>query len=183
MRRWLPYLGIALGVALVAYALFFVKSDEERIRERLVELAASVEVKDRREMPLIRAARVRKSFATLFSKDVRLAIPEVGTVDRGREPLVELAVSAQSEFSSVALDLDGLSIRLDESKEHGLAVGTAKLSGTREDGVVSRDTRTVSLRLDRQEDEWRIVDVSVSPASDAAESKEGVAPLKRPTAE
>jgi hypothetical protein len=49
--------------------------------------------------------------------------------------------------------------------------------------VVSRDTRTVSLRIDRLEHEWRIVDVSVSPASDAAESKEGVAPLKLPTAE
>ncbi|MBM4375068.1 MAG: hypothetical protein FJ095_08290 [Deltaproteobacteria bacterium] len=183
MRRWLPYLGIALGIALVAYALFFVRSDEERIRERLTELASSVEVKDRRETPMIRAARVRKSFATLFSKEVRLAVPELGTVDRGREPLVDLTVSAQSEFASVALDLDGLSIRLDESKEHGLAVGTAKLSGTREDGTLSRDTRTVSLRLDRQEDEWRIVDVSVSPPADAAESKEGVAPLKLPADE
>jgi len=183
MRRWLPYLGIALGIALVAYALFFVKSDEERIRERLSELASTVEVKDRRETPLIRSARVRKSFASLFSKEVRLAVPELGTVDHGREPLVSLTVSALGEFTSVTLDLGELSIRLDESKAHGLAVGTAKLSATRGDGTLSRDTRVVSLRLDRQQDAWQIVDVSVSPPADSADSEEGVAPLKSPSGE
>ena len=185
MKRWLPFLGIALGVALVVYALAFGKTDEERIRERLSELAASVEIKDRRESPALRGARLRKSFGEIFAKDVRLAIPELGTSDRGREPLVSLAVSAQGEFASVKLDLDALAIRLDETKEHALAVGVANLVGTREDGRRSRDARTASLRFDRVDGEWRIVDVSVSPAADALDGKEkeGVAPLREPEPE
>jgi hypothetical protein len=184
MKRWLPYLGIALGTALVVYALFFAKTEEERIRARLDELESTVAVDDARETPLVRAARLRKSFAEIFAKDVSLAIPELGATDKGRAALADLALSAQEQLARIDLELDDLAIRLDESKERALAVGVAHLRGTQRDGTRTLDDRTVSLRLDRIEGQWRIVDVTVSPPKDdSAEEKEGVAPLRKPSLE
>ncbi|MBM4359413.1 MAG: nuclear transport factor 2 family protein [Deltaproteobacteria bacterium] len=184
MKRWLPYLGLALGVALVVYALFFVKTEEERLRERLDALEAAVAIDDARETPLVRDARLRKRFAEIFTKDVALAVPELGATDKGRTALADLAISAQHRLARTSLDLDDLAIRLDESKQHALAVGIAHLVGTEADGTLIRDDRTVSLRLDVIEGEWRIVDVSVSPPTDdSLPTNEGVAPLRRPSNE
>ncbi len=165
MKRWLPYLGIAFGVALVVYAVFFGKNEEERIRQRLHQLEDSVAV-DGAENPVLRAARLRKELGELVTHDVRIAIPELDGVDSGRNQLVELAAAAPQQFKSARIDLEALRIRLDDPKEHAVAVGDAKLAGTRQDGEREQSFRTVSLRLDKLNGEWRIVDVSVSPPKD-----------------
>ncbi len=178
MKRALPLLGIALGTALIVYALQFGKTEEERIGMRLQALAASLAVSDGRESPTIRGARLRKDFAELFAKDVSLAIPELGAVDQGRPALVELAMQAPTDYASIAVNLEKLRIRLDDSKEHAVAVGEAHLSGVRREGSRHEDSRTVSLRLDRHDGEWRIVNVSVSVSKDALEGHGAVAPLR-----
>lgn len=181
MKRALPFLGIALGAVLVVYALFFAEDDEAQVRARFRELAANVAIQSG-ESSLTRTARMRKAFADIFTKDVTVAIPELETSGGGRAALVELAVAAPQEFAAIALDLDDLRVRLDDAKEHALAVGEAHLSGTRREGARVEDDRTVSIRLDRLEKAWRIVDVTVSRSKAAIAPKEGVAPLKLPAA-
>ena len=178
MKRWLPFFGIALGASLVVYALFFAKTEQEQIRSRLQELSASVRRKDARESDAVRSARLRKDFGELFAKDVTLAVPELGSATQGRSALIEFAASAPQEFAELDLSLDALRVQLDESKEHAIAIGQAQLSATRREGTREKETRTVSLRLDKRNGEWRIVDVSVAgPNGDHAE-KSKVAPRK-----
>ncbi len=165
MKRWLPYLGIAFGLALVVYSVFFGKNEEDRIRQRLHQLEEAVAV-DGEENPVLRAARVRKELGEIFTQDVTLAIPELDASEGGRAALVDLATAAPQQYQRAHVDLDGLRIRLDEPKEHAVAVGDAKLSGARQDGQPEQDVRTVSLRLDKIDGEWRIVNVSVSTPRD-----------------
>ncbi len=180
MKRGLPFLGIALGAALIGHALFFSKTEEERVRLRLDELATSVGWKGTSESASLRGARLRKVFGLLFSKDVALAIPELGAVEQGRAALVELALATPEEFTSLEVDLGALRIHLDESKEHALAVGDAHLTGERRSGPRSTDDRAISIRLDRIEGEWIIVNIATARAQKDRAEKSGVAPLKEP---
>jgi hypothetical protein len=163
VKRWLPYLGLALGLALVAFSLFFGTSDEERIRGRLQELEDVVAMSDSRENVVFRATRIRKAFGEIFTKDAVFSVPELDTAESARARLIELAASVPHYFSTARLDLDGLQIRLDASKEHAVAIGDAKLLGTRTEGTREQDLRKTSIRLDKVSGEWRIVNVAVSP--------------------
>jgi hypothetical protein len=164
-RRWLPLAGVAVGATLVAYALFFGKTEEERIRQRLHQLEDAVAV-DGAENPMLRAARLRKDFADLIAQNVTVAIPELGASEGGRAHLVEVAAGAAGQWRTARVDLGGLAIRIDETKDHAVCVGDAKLTATSGAGEPERDVRTVSLRLDKLEGQWRVVDISVSASKD-----------------
>jgi hypothetical protein len=162
MRRWLPHIGIALGVAIALYALFFGKSAEDRIRARLDALAQAVSVVDGETNIVIRAARLRQAFAEIFVKNVSVAIPELADHVAGRDDLVELGASAPRFYQTVRVDLGKLAVKLDQDETSAVAYGEAELTATRLDGGPESDSRTVSLRLDLIDGEWRVVDVSVS---------------------
>ncbi len=166
MKRWLPHIGIVLGISIAVYALFFSDSEEDLIRARLEQLEVATKVKSSGGNLVIRAARVRKAFSEIFIKDVSFQIPELSSIGSGRNKLVALAANAPRRYQSAAIDLDGLEIKIDEPQTSAIAFGEATLSATRRGGQLERDTRTVSLRLDKIDGEWRIVSVSVS-AKDA----------------
>lgn len=183
MKGWLPYLAIALGVGLIVYALLFAKTEEEKVRVRLDALEASLAMTDDGDGRRVRETKLRRSFSELFAKDVSLAFPELGATTKGRGALADFAIETQRPLSECSVDLDELSIRLDEEKEHALAVGTARVDAQSEDGTKMHDERTVSLRFDLVDREWRIVSVAVSlPKGVLEESAEGVAPLRKPSA-
>jgi hypothetical protein len=170
MKRWLPYVGIVFGLALVAYALFFRQTEEEIVRERLHELEDAVALSGPGENQVLRAARLRKSFADLFTQEVVVAIPELSGASTGRAELIELAAAAPLQYKSARIDLANLKITLDPTKTHAVAVGDAKLIGERVDGAREQDSRTVSLSFDKIGSVWRIVNVSASPPKENAKS-------------
>ncbi len=170
LRRWLPLVAVAFGALLVLGAVFFGKTEEERVRQRLHQLEDAVAV-DGSENPLLRAARLRKDFADLVAQNVAVAIPELGAGEGGRAHLVEVAAGAANEWRTARVDLGALTIRLDEAKEHAVCVGDAKLTATRAGGEPERDVRTVSLRLDKLDGQWRVVDVSVSASREGPQGR------------
>src|SRR5690606_21189462 len=89
VKRWLPHFGIALGVAIAIYALFFAESAEDRIRSQLDALEEALVVTGT-ENPVLRAARIKKAFEALMLPEVHFEIPELAEGDTGRNELVRL---------------------------------------------------------------------------------------------
>ncbi len=172
MKRWLPQLGLVVGLLIAGYAFFFSTSEEARVRELLDRLEAAVAVSEEDTNALMFLSFVRKEFAEIFAPDVSYGIAELSMGSPGRAGLAELAAAGPRVFSTAKLDLDGLELTLDESKEHALGVGTAVLDGTRRGGTPERIAREASISLDLVDGDWRIVSVSVAaPEESAVEPK------------
>ena len=163
MKRYLPHLGVVIGIAIAVYALFFSDSEEDRIRAKLDQLEDAARVSDANTNIVVRTARVKKEFAEVFDKDVRFEIPELTSDESGRDVLVGLAAQAPRMYQTVSVDLGGLDITVDEAGLTAIAQGPATLTGTR-GGQLERDDRTVSLSFDKIEGDWKVVMVSVSAA-------------------
>ena len=162
MKRYLPHLAIAVGVGILIYVVFFGTSDEDAIRERLDLLEDAIEVKGSQENVVIRGARMKDTFSDLFVKEVTIRIPELTKVRTGRMELVGLATRAPSWYRTAAVDLGGLRIDVDEQGMSAHVSGAATLRATRLTGEPAGDTRTVSIRCDKIEGDWKIVSLSVS---------------------
>jgi hypothetical protein len=169
MRRWLPHIGIVLGIGIAIYALFFASSEEDRIRARLEQLEDAVLVTADDTNFLVRTGHVKKEFSEIFTKEVSIEIPELTEISAGRDELVTLAAGAPRLYGTANVDLGGLSIQIDKSETSAVAYGDATLTATRPTGELQRDTRTVSLRFDQIDGEWRIVGVSVSAPEQSAQ--------------
>jgi hypothetical protein len=163
MRRWLPWAGLAAGLGIATYGFFFAGSEEDKVRAVLDQLEDAVAVKEDEKNLLLRAAHVKGEFSEIFDKDVHFEVPELTETVSGRASLVELAAAAPQMWRTATVDLDGLAIEIDEAKTSAVASGDATLTATRQSGDLERDRRTVSLRLDKIEGDWRIVSLSVSP--------------------
>lgn len=163
MKRWLPHLGVVAGLAIALYALFFGSSDEDRIRELLRRLESSVQVHDGNFNIIMRGSRIRKSFSTIFIRDVAFRIPDLQSTGAHRKALVALATQAPRLYRTAVVDLSELEIKLDDQAASATAFGDASLIGVRQGGLAERDRRSVSLRLDKIKGDWRIVALDVSP--------------------
>jgi phosphoribosylformylglycinamidine synthase len=162
LRRFLPHAGIVAGLALAGWALFGRTSEEDRIRAKLDELAEAVAVRGVEPNLVLRGARIRRAFGELFVQNVAIRVPELTSVDSGRAELVGLATQAVQLYEHASVDLSGLRIEIDAPKASAMAHGEASLSAVRHGGTREMDTRTVALRFDKLEGDWRIVSVSVS---------------------
>src|SRR5688500_2008070 len=100
MKRALVWFGLALGLALVAYAVFSRKTDEELILEQLARLGRSVSVATG-ENPITRAARLNRDFTELFTESAQVSVPELSGPVRGRRELVALATRAAAGFHNL----------------------------------------------------------------------------------
>jgi phosphoribosylformylglycinamidine synthase len=163
MKRWLPHIGVVLGIAIAVYALLLGSTDEDRIRDLLDRLEDAVQVHDGTSNFIIRGSRVRKAFSTIFVKDVRFRVPDLRSDGQSRRALVGLAAQAPRLYRTAIVDLGGLDIKVDATATSATAFGDASLIGVRQGGQAERDQRSVSLRLDKIDGDWRIVKVDVSP--------------------
>ncbi|HMJ15138.1 MAG TPA: nuclear transport factor 2 family protein [Polyangiaceae bacterium] len=159
MKRALVWFGLALGLALVAYAVFARKTDEELIQERLARLGRSIGVATG-ENPITRAARLNRDFSDLFTQEASVSIPELSGPIRGRRELAALATRAAAGFHNLDVAFTGTIIDLGNA---GADVRTtATLSGVRSDSDIDEGTRHVSLRFAHTDGDWLIDSVSVS---------------------
>ena len=165
-RRWVPLLAVVLGLGIFAYATFFGPTDEELVRSRLDALASAIEVKPSEQNVVLRAARIKEAFGSIFVKDVALAIPELTELRSGRKELVQVAAQAMSLYRAAWVDVTSLGIDIDKMGLSAVASGKVTLHATSHGGEAQLDTRTVSLRFDKVEGKWLIVSVSVSTKGD-----------------
>ncbi|MCA9598950.1 MAG: nuclear transport factor 2 family protein [Myxococcales bacterium] len=163
-RRTLAVVGIVLGLGITGYALFGGRSDEEKIRALLDHLAEVAGVSGT-ENPVMRAGRLRGAFADIFTKDVRVQIPELSSLKSGREGLVALATQAGTAFRSAEISLGSVEITLIASGQAARVRCTATLVGDRGQGL-RKDERSVRFGLSKDDGDWRIDSVSVSAAEE-----------------
>jgi hypothetical protein len=161
MKRALVWVALIAGLALVGYAVFARKTDEELIEEQLARLAAVMSI-DSEENPLARGARLSREFNELFTKDARASVPELSAPVQGRRELVALATRAVASFRSLDVAFSGTSIDIGNAAAD--VKTTAKLNGVRADGDLDRGERQVSLRLVRSDGAFLIDSASVSKA-------------------
>lgn len=167
MRRYLPLLGIALGLAIAIYALFFSESDEDEIRALLERLEVAARVSSDDTNLVVRAARIKGEFAEIFTKEVTFDIPELSSMNAGRAELTGLAAKAPQLWQTATIDLDDLNIAVNDEALGAVAVGNAVLDATRLNGQLERDDRKVSISLEKIEGKWQIVAVTVSAKDNA----------------
>lgn len=151
----------ALGLVAIAavYVIFIRKTDEDRIRAQLSALAEAVH-KSEGENELLRAVRVDKAFAGIFTREVELKIPEISEQSRPRQELAKLTVGASHGASKVALRYQSLRIEIDRPMARAWVTGTAVVTAARGQGLGDSETREVVIRFSKEESEWRIASVS-----------------------
>jgi len=172
-KRWLPHLGVVVGVCIAVYALFFSSGDEDLIRGKLDSLEEAIAVTPNETNIVVRAARIKGAFAEILAKEVSYEIPELAGANRssGRRALASLAANAPRLWNTASVDLGPLAIEVDDEGMSAVAFGEVTLTATRQSGQLERDNRTVSMRFDKIDGEWLIVSLSVS-------AKEGSPPVE-----
>ncbi len=148
---------VALGLALIGWALFARETDEEAIRRRLEAIAAGVSIlPDEGLLP--RAGRVKGALVESFTKDATVTIPEVGErIDR--EALIGAAIGASQRWSAGDLGWSDVEIAVRGETAHVDA--TAKLVATG-GGAPRTDERKVALDLRKADGEWVVVAIDVA---------------------
>ena len=171
MRRALAFGGLAAGLALLAYAVFSGETDEEQIRRRLDEVAATIEVEGEPQNVAVRGLQLKGKFADLFERNVTATIPELGSGRSGRDELALLAARTTVYFESLDLDFDDVSVIVDGTHTNARVKTTAVMTGVRRGQTEPRrDERKVRLRFFKDQDHgWRISSVKVERAHESSE--------------
>jgi len=177
-RRWLGYLAVAGGVALVGYAVLARPSDEERIRGQLEALAEAVSSPEPVTNVVFRANYLKERFDELLTPDVRVEVPEVGSLPSGPRALALAAARVQTGLGVFDVTLGSLDIEMgvDEggdgtargertdarnaarTADAALARGRVKVGGS----SYRREERDVVFALRKDGSTWRVSSVRVS---------------------
>lgn len=154
---------IVLGVAVALWAIFGRKTDEELIKEQLDELALAIRVENPDENPIFRASRLKEKFAELFTKNVRVTVPELeGAMSvTGREDLVKVATRAGTYWRSAEVSFSDVEI-VQAGGENNRKVDATALLTAEEHGEQRRDERHVTFGFTKTDGDWLIDSLSVS---------------------
>lgn len=161
-KTWMAVL--ALVAIAATYVIFFRKTDEDRIREKLRALAEAV-AKDEGENELIRAMRVEKAFTRIFTREVEIKVPEISEGKKARHDLATLTVGAGHAASKIGLRYESVRIEVDRPMSRAWVTGRAVISGARRGGFAEGESRDFVMRFDREEEEWKIASVG-TPGGD-----------------
>lgn len=153
----------ALVAAVVLWFTIFRPSDEARIQKTLDRLAKAVSVRANDNV-IARAGRLRSELKEVASDDVSVDVPDVSLHVSGREKVVDGATKAQMVFNSAAVELTGMTIKIDDAKTVATADGLALVTADR-GGERKIDKRDVHFLL-RNDDGWRVTSIDVRPRQD-----------------
>jgi hypothetical protein len=151
-------LALPLVGAVARYA--WPTDDEAAIRALLDALCAAVHVDPSEGNPLARAARVHDAFSKTVSENVVVDIPDFPQVTSGRRPLADLATQAGLAFHDATVTLSAVTLRMAPSKKSCEVEATATLTAT--GSGLQRDTREVTLRVDKIDGTWRVASIGVT---------------------
>lgn len=160
MNRRVVIVIASVGLALLAWALFFRGSDEDAVRATLKRAADAVKVVNG-ENPVMRATRVRSELVELLAPDVAVNIPELTDVTKGRDPLIGVAIGAAQLWTSAEISVAFSRVQVDG--DSAFADVTATLSAVGHGGGSERDVRKCSFRLLKRDGRFRISEVTVYP--------------------
>lgn len=146
----------AVGLGLMAYALFSGDTDEERIRRTLTGIEQAIGFESSPN-PLTRAALLNGSLSELVTPDVVLEVPERNFAARGRDELVRLAVAATGQMQRF-----NVSFSVHELEVHGDSADVALDVITVTDAAEPKaSSRRAELHLIKSDDEWLLASARV----------------------
>ena len=161
---------VAAAAALGAGAYFaFRPTDESRIRQQLAKLAAAVHVTDAdvQTSAIGRLAHVSGLFEGLFDPDVRVSVPELGSIPPGRRALAEVMTGAPRFVRTLDVDFGSITVKLDDAGASAEVGATADVAALDREGTARKDKRAVDFRFVKQGGEWLIATVTVWTKEDA----------------
>lgn len=151
---------IAVSLALLAYALFG-SSDEDKIHDRLKELANVVETKEG-ESFIFRTARLNGVFKEALEPTATLSAPELPTTS-GAQQIAALGGQAANFATEFRVSLGETDIRIDGNAARAVSVVT--LTGS-ERGELRREKRHVRFLLNKSGGDWRVASIDVDARSE-----------------
>lgn len=148
----------AVGLlAAIGIVWLLLPSEEDRIRQRLDDLAATASV-EAGESPLIRAARATR-LANHFTEDARVDLGGPFELLQGRDALTALAAGLRLPQGGIAVEVLDTAVRVDGSATGATASMTAQVStrATARDALL--EAREVAVRLLKVDGEWLVDDM------------------------
>lgn len=147
------------GGVLVLVALFWPKSDEERITGQLESLAAAVGFSEPIENPIFFGSALADRLEPLVTERVRVDIPEVhGSVPSDVGQLAVASAMALSRYGSLSVTLSAIDIRLSTT---GAQVSALARVIAAEAGQLKSDTRPVQFELVKDSGDYQVSSVRV----------------------
>jgi hypothetical protein len=154
----------AFALAVVGVVTLAQSGDERRIRASLAELELALRSRPGEE-PRARAQRIERAFEREVAEDVRVNIPDLPSIGRGRRELADAAIRAGEDPRGVALEVHGAEVRLDEERRAAAVTLRAVLG--RPGDELHKDERSVALRYELGAAGWKIGAILVSPEARA----------------
>jgi hypothetical protein len=161
-RRVLALVGVVAGLALILYAVFGGRSDEELIRDQLRHLAQVVSF-DKPGNVVTRGLTLENAFGELFVDSPRGEIPELGSPRNGRASLVELGLQSSSFARTLALSFTDVRVEIDAKRSDAEVTARANVRAVTREGEERYDERSVRFTFARTQDGWQIARFRVVP--------------------
>ncbi|MCA9629909.1 MAG: hypothetical protein KC766_19695 [Myxococcales bacterium] len=163
-RRLLALVAGALGIGLIGYAFFTDESDEERVRGVLSRFARAISIDAEQTNPLARLGFVKGEFKEIVDSDIRVSVPELTSLKRGRTSLAEVAVQTGQYFRAATVEFSNCDIEVGNVGAKADCVG--HLDAVERGGQVRKDERTVHFELRQDAGAWVIQSIIVSEAAE-----------------
>ena len=133
------------------------RSDEDRIRDRLEELAQIVSIEDR-ETPLIRQARATR-LTTYLTPDAAIDVGAPLSPVAGRDAVLQMAATVRVPAGGVIIELDEVRVTVDTRTRRALATATASVTAGAAFGGERLHVRELDMVFSEIDGEWLIARV------------------------
>ena len=141
-------------VLLAALSTSCARSDEDRIRRRLENLAQTVSVEDR-ETPMIRQARATR-LATYLTPDANVDVGAPFAPVAGRDAVRRAAAAVRVPAGGVVVQFDEVRVTVDTRTRHAVATAIATVSTGAAVGGELLQARELSIVFSEIGGEWLI---------------------------
>ena len=144
--------GAVLVLAAVSTAC--TRSDEDRIRRRLDELAQTVSIEDR-ETPLIRQARATR-LTTYMTPDATIDVGAPFSPVAGRDAALRVVAAVRVPAGGVTVEFTDVRVTVDIRTRQALAIATAVLTSGVAFGGDEQQMRELNMVFSEIDGEWLV---------------------------
>ena len=147
----------AVMVLLAAVSTGCARSDEDRIRRRLEELAQTVSIEDR-ETPMIRQARATR-LTSYLTPDATIDVGAPFSPVAGREAVLQVAAAVRVPAGGVRVEFTEVRVTVDTQTRRALATVTASVTAGVAFGGEQLEARELDMVFSEIGGEWFVEQV------------------------
>lgn len=144
----------AVVVVLAAVSTTCARSDEDRIRRRLEELAQTISVEDR-ETPMIRQVRATR-LTTYLTPDANIDVGAPFSPVAGRDAVLQVATAVRVPAGGVVVEFNEVRVTVDARTRRAVATAIASVSAGAAVGGELLQARELDMVFSEIGGEWLI---------------------------